>query len=120
MAFHLVISLPKEGMNQVSEYTAPQLPITYEQCQQLMDIFKPPISELESSANQVSSFTNQESKIPIQGETSTNLISAGNISITSQLSNLDSKHSVFASSSSLTQQNSLTNSVNAPWIFVFG
>ena len=79
-------------------------------------MFKPPISELELSANQVSSFTNQELEIPIQGETLTNMMSAGNFSITSQLSNLDSKHSVFASSSSLTQQNSLTNFVNAPWI----
>ena len=48
------------SVNQVSETTAPQLPITYAQCQQLMEMLKPSISELESSVNQVSSSANQE------------------------------------------------------------
>ncbi|XP_059434757.1 uncharacterized protein LOC132167750 [Corylus avellana] len=105
--------------SQVSNYTIPQLPITYEQCQQLMDMFKPPIPELESSVHQVP-LSSQISADPIQGDTSTNLTGASNFSITYPLSLLDTKHSVFASSTSLTQQNSLTNSVKAPWIIDTG
>jgi len=105
------------SVNQVSEHTAPQLPITYEQCKQFINMFKPSISKLDSSVNQVSSFANKESEIPMQGESMT---STGDSSITSQLSTLDSKHSVFASSLSLTQQPSLTNSAKTPWIIDTG
>jgi hypothetical protein len=104
--------------NQVSDYTAPHLPITYEQCQQLMDMFKPQTPETESSANQAS-LTNQFSADLTQGDTASNLTGAGNFSA-SQISFLDTKHSVFASSTSLFQQNSLTNSVKAPWIIDTG
>ncbi|KAF8408467.1 hypothetical protein HHK36_007621 [Tetracentron sinense] len=46
--------------NQVSESDSPQLPITYEQCQQLMNMFKPSSPEIMSSANQVSSTSSQD------------------------------------------------------------
>ncbi|KAF8370039.1 hypothetical protein HHK36_031937 [Tetracentron sinense] len=46
--------------NQVSESDSPQLPITYEQCQQLMNMFKPPSPEMMSSAHQVSSTSSQD------------------------------------------------------------
>jgi hypothetical protein len=53
--------------NQVSfetKFEIPQFPITYEQCQQLMNMFKPSSSEASSShnsaANQVSSTSSQE------------------------------------------------------------
>jgi hypothetical protein len=99
MVFHLVTSFNKRrnashDVNQVSDYTTPQLPIIYEQCQQLMDMFKPLTPELECSTNQVS-LTNQASTASIQGEASSNLIGACNFSITSQLYFLDTKHYVF-------------------------
>ncbi|KAG6748876.1 hypothetical protein POTOM_048813 [Populus tomentosa] len=87
--------------NQVSGYNTPQLPITYEQCQQLINMFKPSISEHGSSVNQVSSSAPKESEVSMQGE---NMTSTGDSSLTNgiQLYDLDSKHSVFASSLSLT------------------
>jgi hypothetical protein len=39
---------------------------------------------------------------------------AGKISVTSHVSSLDTKHSIFAPSSSLFQKTSLTNSIHAP------
>jgi hypothetical protein len=107
-------------VNQVSETTAPQLPITYAQCQQLMEMFKPSISELESSVNQVSSSANLESEIPIQGDTSITMNRAGTLFNISQYSNLDPKHSVFASALSLTHSTPFTNSIKAPWIIDTG
>jgi hypothetical protein len=101
------------SVNQVSGLNTPQLPITYEQCQQLINMFKPTISEHDSSVNQVSLSTNKESEIPMQGESMT---SAGDSSSITQLSTLDSKHSVFASSLSLTQQSSLSNPTKILWI----
>jgi hypothetical protein len=105
------------SVNQVSGLNTPQLPITYEQCQQLINMFKPTISEHDSSVNQVSLSTNKESKIPMQGESIT---SVGDSSIIAQLSTLDSKHSVFSSSLSLTQQSSLSNPAKTPWIIDTG
>jgi hypothetical protein len=75
-------------------------------------MFKPLTPKIESFANQAS-LTNQISVDLIQGDTSSNLTGASNFS-TSQLSFLDTKHSVFASSTSLLQHNSLTNSAKAP------
>jgi hypothetical protein len=104
--------------NQVSSETKseiPQLPITYDQCQQLMNMFKPSSSETSSSnisaANQVSSTSSQEQLISHM---------AGSISITSLFSSIDKSHSVFASSTSLLQQTSFTNSIHAPWIIDTG
>jgi hypothetical protein len=107
------------SVNQVSGCNTPQLPITYEQCQQLINMFKPSISEHDSSVNQVSSFATKESEVSMQGE---NMTIAGDSSLTSdmQLYALDSKHSVFASSLSLTQQSSLTNSTKTSWIIDTG
>ena len=103
--------------NQVPDYTAHHLPITYEQCQQLMGMLKPLTPEIEPSANQAS-LTNQISADLTQGDTS-NLTGAGNFSA-SQLSFIDTKHSAFAFSTSLLKQNSLTNSIKAPWIIDTG
>ena len=47
--------------NQVSNCNTSQLPITYEQCQQLINMFKPSILEHDSSVNQVSSSAPKES-----------------------------------------------------------
>jgi len=85
-----------------------------------MDMLKPSISELESSVNQVSSSANKESEIPTQGETSINIKRAGTLSNISQLSNPDSKHSVFASALSFTHPTLLINSAKAPWIIDTG
>jgi hypothetical protein len=85
-----------------------------------MKMFKPSISELESSVNQVSSYANKESEIFTQGDTSININRACTLSNISQLSNLDPKHSVFASVLSLTQPTLLTNPVKAPWIIDTG
>jgi hypothetical protein len=104
--------------NQVSDYTTHYLPITYEQCQQVIDMFKPLTLKIEFSANQAS-LTNQIFANLTQGDTSSNLIDAGNF-LASQLSFLDTKHFAFASSTSLIQQNSLTNSVKAPSIIDIG
>ena len=71
------------------QVSAPQLSITYEQCQQLLDMLKPVTSEQESSANQVSSF---------QGE---NITDTGEFFNTSQSPIIDFTHSVFSSSLSL-------------------
>jgi len=90
----------KNASPSVHQVSGPQLPITYEQCQQLINMFKPSISEHDSSVNQVSSFTSKESEIPMQRESMT---SAGDSLITTQFSTLDSTHSVFASSLSLPQ-----------------
>jgi hypothetical protein len=92
--------------NQVSDGDVPQLPITYEQCQQLMSTFKPASPEIASSANQVA-FTSspQDQLISTIG---------GNISISSHFSHLDTKHSVFASSISLAQKTPFINSPKAP------
>jgi hypothetical protein len=80
-----------------------------------MNMFKPSSSEDSSShnsaANQVSSTSSQEQLISHM---------AGSISITSQLSSIDKSHSVFASSTSLLQQTSFTNSIHAPWIIDTG
>ena len=108
------------SVNQVSDNNGPQLPITYAQCQQLMEMFKPSISELESSVNQVSSSANKESEILTQGDTSIKINRAGTLSSISQLSHIDPKHSVFASTLSLTHPTLLTNSVMAPWIIDTG
>jgi hypothetical protein len=107
------------SVNQVSGCNTPQLPITYEQCQQLINMFKPSISKHESFVNQVSLFVTKESEVSMQGESMT---SAGDSSLTNdmQLSTLDSKHFVFASSLSLTQQSSLTNSTKTSWIIDIG
>jgi hypothetical protein len=99
------------SVNQVSGLNTHQLPITSKQCQQLINMFKPTISEHDSSINQVSSFTNKESEIPMQGESIT---SSGDSLITAQLSTLDLKHFVFASSLFLTQQSSLSNPAKTP------
>jgi len=74
-------------------------------------MFKPSISEHDSSINQVSSFASKESEIPMQGE---GMTSAGDSLIIAQSSILDSTHSVFASSLSLPQQSSITNPVTTP------
>jgi hypothetical protein len=102
--------------NQVSSEndspTMPQLPITYEQCQQLMNMFK--TSSLKASSSQGAA-VNQVSSPQEQ------LIShmAGSFSIFSHAP-LDIKHYVFASSSSLNQKTSFTNSIHAPWIIDAG
>jgi hypothetical protein len=101
--------------NQVSaEPDHPQLPITYEQCQQLMNMFKP--ASLEPSLTQSASVNKVSSASP-QDQLISHM--AGKISVTSHVS-LDTKHSVFASSSSLFQKTSLTNSVDAHWIIDTG
>jgi len=82
------------SVNQVSGCNTSQLPITYEQCQQLINMFKPSISEHDSSVNQVSSFATKESEVSMQGENMTN---TGDSSLTNdmQFYALDSKHFVF-------------------------
>ncbi|KAB5520101.1 hypothetical protein DKX38_024420 [Salix brachista] len=47
---------------------SPQLPITYEQCQQLLKMLKPEVTEHDSSINQVSSFVSKDSELTMQGE----------------------------------------------------
>ena len=95
--------------NQVFDCDTPQLPITYKRCQQLINMFKPSISEYDSYVNQVS----------MQGE---NMTTTGDSSLTNgmQLYDLDSKHFVFASSLSLTPQPSLINSTKTSWIIDTG
>lgn len=63
--------------NQVSDIHSPQRPITYEQCQQLMNMFKLASSpEITSSTNQVSSTSSPQDQLISTME--------GNMSITSQ------------------------------------
>jgi hypothetical protein len=71
---------------------------------------EPPITQI-ASVNQVSSASPQDQLISHM---------AGKISVTFHVSSLDTKHSVFASSSSLFQKTSLTNSIHAPWIIDTG
>jgi hypothetical protein len=107
----------KNASPSVHQVSGPQLPITYEQCQQLINMFKPSISEHDSSINQVSSFASKESEIPMQGE---GMTSVDDSLITAQSFILDSTHSVFASSLSLPQQSSITNPATTPWIIDTG
>ncbi|KAF9686029.1 hypothetical protein SADUNF_Sadunf03G0115900 [Salix dunnii] len=93
------------------QVSASQLPITYEQCQQLLNMLKPDNSEFDSSVNQVSS--------TMPGE---NIISEGDSLFTtrsSQSSILDLSHSVFASSFFLPLKSS-SNPVNTSWIIDTG
>ena len=106
----------KNASSSVHQVSGPQLPITYEQCQQLINMFNPSISEHESSVNQASSSTSKESVIPMQGE---GMTSAGEF-FTDQSSIINSTHSVFASSLSLPQQPSLTIPAKTPWIIDTG
>jgi hypothetical protein len=107
----------KNASPSVHRVSGPQLPITYEQCQQLINMFKPSISEHDSSINQVSLFASKESEIPMQGE---GMTCAGDSLITAQSSILYSTHSVFASFLSLPQQSSITNPATTPWIIDTG
>jgi len=90
----------------VDHSVMPQLPITYEQCQQLMNFFKN--NNLEGcsqtpAVNQVSSSPHEQLISHMTGTVS-----------------FDHKFSVFASSFSVFQKSSLTNSIHAPWIIDTG
>ena len=89
------------------QVSASQLPITYEQCQQLLSMLKPENAEIDSYVNQVTS--------NVQGE---NVINEGD-SILTQSSVFDFTHSVF-SSSLIWPSKSLSNPVNTSWIIDTG
>ena len=98
------------SVHQVSGTNGSQLPITYEQCQQLLSMLKPEIPEHDASINQVSSFISKESETPMQGDGFT---SAG------QFSNFHSEHSVFASLS-LPRQIQFSNHKKTHWVIDTG
>jgi hypothetical protein len=100
------VSAANQVSSVVDHSVMPQLPITYEQCQQLMNFFKN--NNLEGcsqtpAVNQVSSSPHEQLISHMTGTVS-----------------FDHKFSVFASSFSVFQKSSLTNSIHAPWIIDTG
>ena len=121
-SFHIrkdrpMCSQGKNASSSVHQVSGPQLPITYEQCQQLINMFNPDIFEHDPSVNQASSSTSKESVIPMQGE---GMTSAGEFFFSAQSSIENSTHSVFTSSLSLPQQFSLTIPAKTPLIIDTG
>ncbi|KAF9663006.1 hypothetical protein SADUNF_Sadunf18G0113400 [Salix dunnii] len=102
----------------VHQVSRNQLPITYEQCQQLLQMFKPTVTELDASANQVSSFIvkDSESKI-MQGE---GITSAGDCLFKTHFSTPDLTHSVFSSSAFPSYQFLISKPAKSPWIIDTG
>jgi transposase InsO family protein len=95
------------SINQVSESSMPQLPITSEQCQQLLSLLRSKCPDDASSA-QITTTDNQDHLFSEM---------AGN-SLCFQSSTSRDKHSVFSSDSLF--QSAIKNSVKYPWIIDTG